>query len=297
MKKILTFLATNFICMATLAQMPTLILFPSDSWMKEHNYGESVTTNGRSKWTADYQKAFDNENIDMTEISTALSTTSATLTDQGFKCEDLKQSMDNQQSDMQDAEEMGFDVEEYNQQVVPDIRVDVNWKLVKRVLGTQQYSVQLLAKDNYTGDVIAAIDEPGVLSGEDLKAQLRRTIESHMMDFTDKIKKSFQRTLEYGREIKVIIGTRGGLSFNNDKIGDKVMKYYFRDVLTGVANKGICNNKRDGDHLQEYRIRVALGTKLDVLAEQLQNELASAGVPISVKSRTIGQLVIAVGDR
>lgn len=293
-------LSTTFIAavmgMAAMAQTPTLILFPSDAWMKEHNYGESVTTNGRSRWVSDYQKAFDNENIDNTEITTALSTTSATLTAIGFKCEELKGSMGNLDEDAALADEMGFDLDENASRVIPDIRIDVNWKLVKKVLATTQYSVQLIAKDNYTNDVIASIDEPGQLSGEGLKGDLRRVIESHMADFTDKLKASYEKTLKYGREVKVTIGSRGGIDFNTDQIEGQVMKYYFRDVMKSIAKNGVSNNKRDTKGLQEYRVRIENGSKLEDIGEQLQNKFNSAGVHIDVKKAGIGSLVIAVGE-
>jgi len=295
-------LSTTFIAavmgMVAMAQSPTLILFPSEAWMKEHNYGKNElnSATGRSRWNPDYQKAFDNENIDKTEISTALSTTSATLTAIGFKCEDLKQSMGNLGDDADMADEMGFDLDDHSQSVVPDIKVEVNWKLEKKVLATSQYSVQLIAKDYFTGDVIASIDEPGQLSGEGLKGDLRRVIESHMADFSDKLKASYEKTLKYGREVKVIFGARSGVDFNTDQIEGQVMKYYFRDTMKAIAKNGVSNIKRDTKGLQEYRVRIENGLKLDVLGEQLQNKFNGAGVHIDVKVAGIGSLVIAVGE-
>lgn len=296
MKRISTTFVAAIFGVAAMAQMPTITLFPAEAWMKAHGYGESVSTNGRERWNSDYQKAFDNENIDNTEISTALSTTSATLTALGFKCEDLKQSMGNLDEDAALADEMGFDLDDNAERVIPDIKVEVNWKLEKRVLGSSQYSVQLLAKDYYTSDVIAAIDEPGTLSAEGLKGDLRRVIESHMADFSDKIKESFEKTLKYGREVKVVIGTRGGLNFNTDQIEGQAMKFYFRDVLKGIAKNGVSNNKRDTARLQEYRVRIENGNKLEDLSEQLQNKFSGVGVHIDVKKAGIGSLVIAVGE-
>jgi len=296
MKRLTSTIIAAVIGITAMAQMPTLMLFPSEAWMKEHKYGEEVTTNGRSRWNSDYQKAFDNENIDKTEISTALSTTSATLTAIGFKCEDLKQSLGNLDEDAALADEMGFDLDDNAERVIPDIKIEVNWKLEKQVLGSAQYSVQLLAKDYYTSDVIASIDEPGNLSAEGLKGDLRRVIESHMADFSDKLKESFEKTLKYGREVKVVIGSRGGINFNTDQIEGQAMKYYFRDVMKGIARNGVSNNKRDTARLQEYRVRIENGSKLEVLAEQLENKFAGVGVHIEVKKVGIGSLAIAVGE-
>lgn len=298
MKRILSFVALCAAYTLCFAQMPTIVLFPSDAWMKEHSYGENVATNGRSRWVSDYIKAFDNENVDNTQISTALSTTSATLTSMRLKVEDLKQSMDSQGTDAMDAEEMGFDTEDYNSQVVPDIKVEMNWGEVKgsRMGPLCRYSIKMQAKDFYTGDVIAAIDESTELTSEDLQMTLRRVIESHVSDFVDKIHESFDKTIKYGREVKVTIGTRGGLSFRNDQMGGKAMKYYFGDVMKGIANNGVANLKKDGDHLQEYRVRIKMGQKLENIAEQLETQFASAEFPIQVKTRSIGSLVIAVGN-
>lgn len=295
MKRITSTIVAGIIGITAMAQMPTLMLFPSEAWMKEHNYGENVVTNGRSRWNSDYQKAFDNENIDRTEISTALSTTSATLTAIGFKCEDLKQSLGGLDENAALADEMGFDLDDNAQRVIPDIKIEVNWKLEKQVLGSSQYSVQLLAKDYYTNDVIASIDEPGNLSAEGLKGDLRRVIESHMADFSDKLKESFEKTLKYGREVKVIIGTRGGLNFNTDQIEGQTMKYYFRDVMKGIAKNGVSSNKTDTARMQEYRVRIDLSSKLEDIGEQLQNKLSGVGVNIDVKKLGVGSLAIAVG--
>jgi hypothetical protein len=295
MKRITSTIVAGIIGITAMAQMPTLMLFPSEAWMKEHNYGENVSTNGRSRWNSDYQKAFDNENIDRTEISTALSTTSATLTAIGFKCEDLKQSLGGLDENAALADEMGFDLDDNAQRVIPDIKIEVNWKLEKQVLGSSQYSVQLLAKDYYTNDVIASIDEPGNLSAEGLKGDLRRVIESHMADFSDKLKESFEKTLKYGREVKVIIGTRGGLNFNTDQIEGQTMKYYFRDVMKGIAKNGVSSNKTDTARMQEYRVRIDLSSKLEDIGEQLQNKLSGVGVNIDVKKLGVGSLAIAVG--
>lgn len=295
MKRITSTIVAGIIGITAMAQMPTLMLFPSEAWMKEHNYGENVVTNGRSRWNSDYQKAFDNENIDRTEISTALSTTSATLTAIGFKCEDLKQSLGGLDENAALADEMGFDLDDNAQRVIPDIKIEVNWKLEKQVLGSSQYSVQLIAKDYYTNDNIAAIDEPGSLSAEGLKGDLRRVIESHMADFSNKLKESFEKTLKYGREVKVIIGTRGGLNFNTDQIEGQTMKYYFRDVMKSIAKNGVSSNKTDTARMQEYRVRIDLSSKLEDISEQLQNKLSGVGVNIDVKKLGVGSLAIAVG--
>lgn len=295
MKRITSTIVAGIIGITAMAQMPTLMLFPSEAWMKEHNYGENVVTNGRSRWNSDYQKAFDNENIDRTEISTALSTTSATLTAIGFKCEDLKQSLGGLDENAALADEMGFDLDDNAQRVIPDIKIEVNWKLEKQVLGSSQYSVQLIAKDYYTNDNIAAIDEPGSLSAEGLKGDLRRVIESHMADFSNKLKESFEKTLKYGREVRVIIGTRGGLNFNTDQIEGQTMKYYFRDVMKSIAKNGVSSNKTDTARMQEYRVRIDLSSKLEDIGEQLQNKLSGVGVNIDVKKLGVGSLAIAVG--
>jgi hypothetical protein len=297
MKRITSTIVAGIIGITAMAQMPTLMLFPSEAWMKEHNYGENVSTNGRSRWNPDYQKAFDNENIDNTEISTALSTTSATLTAIGFKCEDLKQSLTGLDEDAALADEFGIDLDDAAERVIPDIKIEVNWKLVKQVLGSSQYSVQLIAKDYYTNDDIAAIDEPGTLSAEGLKGDLRRVIESHMADFSNKLKESFEKTLKYGREVKVtILLANSGMNFNTDQIEGQNMKFYFRDVLKGIAKNGVSNNKRDNARLQEYRVRIENGSKLEDISEQLQNKFSGVGVNISVKKQSVGALAIIVGE-
>ena len=295
MNRIKSLIIALAISVTAMAQMPTIMLFPSEAWMKEHGYGENVVTNGRSRWNSDYHKAFDNENIDRTEISTALSTTSATLTSIGFKCEDLKQSLGGLDEDAALADEFGVDLDDNAERVIPDIKVEVNWKLEKTVLASKQYSVQLIAKDYYTNDVIAAIDEPGNLSSEGLKGDLRRVIESHMADFSDKLKESFEKTLKYGREIKVTILAKG-VDFNTDQLEGQTMKYYFRDVLKSIAKNGVSNNKRDNARLQEYRVRIENGSKLENIGEQLQNKFNDIGIHIDVKKVGIGSLAIIVGN-
>ena len=295
MNRIKSLIIALAISVTAMAQMPTIMLFPSEAWMKEHGYGENVVTNGRSRWNSDYHKAFDNENIDRTEISTALSTTSATLTSIGFKCEDLKQSLGGLDEDAALADEFGVDLDDNAERVIPDIKVEVNWKLEKTVLASKQYSVQLIAKDYYTNDVIAAIDEPGNLSSEGLKGDLRRVIESHMADFSDKLKESFEKTLKYGREIKVTILAKG-VDFNTDQLEGQTMKFYFRDVLKNIAKNGVSNNKRDNARLQEYRVRIENGSKLENIGEQLQNKFNDIGIHIDVKKVGIGSLAIIVGN-
>lgn len=294
MNRIKSTIIAGFIGISAMAQMPTIILFPSEAWMKEHGYGENVITNGRSRWNSDYQKAFDNENIDRTEITTALSTTSTTLYSIGFKCEDLKQSLGGLDEDAALADEFGIDLDDNAERVIPDIKVEVNWKLERKVLASSQYSVQLIAKDYYTNDVIAAIDEPGNLSAEGLKADLRRVIESHMADFSDKLKESFEKTLKYGREVKVTIFARD-MDFNADQLQGQTMKFYFRDVLKGIAKNGVSNNKRDSARMQEYRVRIENGSKLEDIGEILQNKFSSVGVHIDVKKVGVGSLAIIVG--
>lgn len=294
MNRIKSTIIAGFIGISAMAQMPTIILFPSEAWMKEHGYGENVVTNGRSRWNSDYQKAFDNENIDRTEITTALSTTSAILYSIGFKCEELKQSLGGLDEDAALADEFGVDLDDNAERVIPDIKVEVNWKLERKVLASSQYSVQLIAKDYYTNDVIAAIDEPGNLSAEGLKGDLRRVIESHMADFSDKLKESFEKTLKYGREVKVTILARD-MDFNTDQLQGQTMKFYFRDVLKGIAKNGVSNNKRDAARIQEYRVRIENGSKLEDIGEILQNKFSSVGVHIDVKKVGVGSLAIIVG--
>ena len=287
------------LCSFVMAQMPTIVLFPSDAWMKEHQYGENVSTNGRSKWVSDYNKAFDNENTDKTDISTALSTTSATLSSHRLQVQDLKAAMDAQGSSAQDAEEMGFDTEEYNQQVIPDIRVEVNWGISETMMSgrMKKYYVKMQAKDFYTGDILpAAIDESTDFTSENLQTVIQRIINSHTADFVEGIHENFDQTIKYGRNVKVIIGTRGGLSFRNDQMGGKAMKYYFGDTMKAIANNGVANLKKDGDHLQEYRVRIQMGKKLEDIAQELEAQFASAEFPIQVKTTGVGSMVIAVGQ-
>lgn len=302
MKKIFSILILAACCLTVAAEQPVVILYPSIAWMKMHKYGKSEQLpNGRTKFNPDYNMAFENGLTDQTEITTALSTTSATLTGLNLKCENLQQRLESLGDDAAIFDELGAELgfeDELNQTVKADIQVDVEWGVVpgSQIGPRKKYFIKLTAKDVYCGDAIASIDTQTDLSAEGLQSAMKRAIDNNAMEFVSKIEESFDKTLKYGKEVKVLLATKGGLSFNKDMVQGQVMKYYFRDALKSLANEGMSDQKRDSERMQEYRMRVPLSVKIEDLGELLQNKLAAAGVTITVKKVGLGQFAVVIGD-
>ena len=297
MRKIVILALLLVTSLVTLADVPTIIAFPSTAWMKKNGYGNNEPLpNGRTKFNPDFNQAFEDTRFSLTAV---LRETSAPFKEY-CKVEDLKTALDGLGDDEMEFAEYDADIDMSEQLVTvvkPDIKLEIQYvEDEAATMGPRhRYNVEVSALDAYTNDVIATFNDVTELSSEPVNKQVGKLVSNHMQDLLNSMNESFAETVKYGREVRVSCLVKG-LSFNQSQAGGKVLKYYVRDVFREIANEGRSTQKKDTDKLQDYRIRIAPNVKVEDVGEILQNKFASAGVTVRVDKKGLGKFVIIFGN-
>lgn len=297
MKKYIAILFSLLLSVQAFADQPIIIGMPSKAWMKKYNYGESVKLpSGRTKFNPDYNLALEDTQYSLTAVLRSVSKPF----EEFYKVEDLKSSLDNLGDDETEFEEYGADLDMSEQlatMVKPDVILEISYveDEASKMGPRSRYNVEVSALDAYTNDVIATINGATDLSSAPVNTRVGNFVANNMQSLLASVNSKMEETVKYGREVRVTCLTKG-MSFNSDKVGDQLLKYYVRDTFKNIANEGRSTNKRDTDHLQDYRIRFPLATKIENIGEILQNKFADAGIPVRVDKKGLGKFVIIFGE-
>jgi hypothetical protein len=297
MKKIFLLILAVASSFIALADLPTIIAFPSTAWMKKNGYGNNEQLpNGRTKFNPDLNLAFEDTRFALTAV---LRETSAPFKEY-CKVEDLKTALDGLGDDEMEFAEYGADIDMSEQLVTvvkPDIKLEIQYveDVAAKMGPRHRYNVEVSALDAYTNDVIATFNDVTELSSEPVNKQVGKLVSNHMQELLGSMNESFAETVKYGREVRVTCLVKG-MSFNQDQAEGKVLKYYVRDIFREIANEGRSTQKKDTDKLQDYRIRIAPSVKIEDVGEILQNRFAGAGISVRVDKKGLGKFVIIFGE-
>lgn len=297
MKKLFVMALLALVSASALADVPVIIGLPSKAWMKKYEYGTNEQLpNGRTKFNPDYVMALEDTKFGLTAVLRAVSKPF----EEYYKVEDLQQTLNNVDEDADLFEEYGADLDMSEQIAVaakPDVMLQIQYVEDEpaRMGPRTRYNVEVSAIDAYTNDVITTFSDVTALESAAPDQQIKKLVSNHMQELLGAVNKSFEETVKYGRECRVTCLVKG-VSFNSDQANGQVLKYYVRDVMKGIANEGRSTNKRDTDKMQDYRIRIGVGQKVEDLGEILQNKFANAGYPVRVDKKGLGKFVIIFGE-
>lgn len=297
MKKYITILFFLLFTVQAFADQAVVIGMPAKAWMKKYGYGENTKLpNGRTKFNPDYNLALEDSKYSLTAVLRAVSKPF----EEFYKVEDLKTTLDGLGDDESEFEEYGADLDMSEQLatvVKPDVILDISYVEDEgaRMGPRTRYNVEVSALDAYTNDVIATINGATDLTSAPVNTSVGNFVANNMQALLSSVSEKLEETVKYGREVKVTCLTKG-MSFNSDKVGDQPLKYYVRDVFKEISNEGRSTNKKDTDHLQDYRVRFSPSTKIENIGEILQNKFASAGVTVRVDKKGLGRFVVVFGE-
>ena len=223
---LLLFGAVSFITRAQQADIPTIIVFPDDSWMEEHGYMDSMDNDGETERIPRYSDAF----VESRELKSAIQGVQKAFTGRGFPHEDLENLLKDIKRER--AEELANEadgdriekgaMDELMQQARPDIRIDLDYSF--QAYGPRKlYHLRLKAVDAYTNEQIAAMDatsqEPTM---DSVDLAILKLMNLGCDNFCEQIRSYFLDLKKYGRQITVIfrVADGTGIDLLRDEIGE-----------------------------------------------------------------------------
>ncbi len=254
MKKI-TVLCTLMciMCIKVMAQeavMPTIIVFPDNSWMNDHGFMDKIDADGQTKYLPRYNDAF----VQNREMGTAIQAVQKVFADRQFRHEDLEnllKGMDDENAmNMASAasgDAVAIDpVDELLQQARPDIRVDLDYA-VQPFGPRKNISFTLKAVDAYNYDQVASCE--GTIEGtmDPVDLALRKVIAGKSEEFCQQIINYYMDLRNNGRQISVIFQVadgagidllRGEMNEDGDTYGEFLLDWMRKHAVNRACKKG-----------------------------------------------------------
>lgn len=263
MKKLL-FLAfmcfTVFTVKAQEAAMPTIIVFPADSWMNDHGFMNQVMNDGETEYMPRYNDAF----VQAREIGTVIQSIQNVLEERKFEHEDLQNMLRDMKRERAeelanaadgDASEKGA-MDELLQQARPDIRVDVDYA-VQSVGPRKNISYTLKAIDAYTSEQVASIEGSIQMTMDPVDLAMRKAVAGNCDDFCQQMIDYFLDLRDNGRKINIVFrAAKGaGINFIKDEIGDDGDTYdeFLYSWVKKHAVRSACKKGRKTANMVEFK--------------------------------------------
>lgn len=262
MKKILSLI---FLLICTLglkaqqATMPTIIVFPHDTWMNDHGFMETIDNDGKKEYLPKYNEAF----AENREIGTVIQAISKVLKERGFEQRDLESVLKRINSSRAEdiasaaagkANEIS-PMDELLQQANPDIKVDVDYS-VASVGPRKNISFTLKAVDAYTSEQVASIESTIQMTMDPVDLAIRKAIAGNCDDFCQQMLNHFTDLRDNGRKINVTFraAAGSGLDFMNDEVGDDGDTYvdFLEDWVRKHAVKNDCKLGNTTSNMVEF---------------------------------------------
>lgn len=220
------FCAMSFVVKSQQADVPTIIVFPDDTWMEDHGYMNTLDNDGETERIPRYSDAF----VQSRDLKSAILGVQKAFTGRNFPHEDLENLLKDLKRER--AEELANEadgdrtekgaMDELMQQARPDIRIDLDYSF--QSYGPRKlYNLRLKAIDAYTNEQIAAMDatsKEATMDPVDLAIQKLMNLGSD--DFCNQILSYYKDLRDYGRQITVIfrVAQGTGIDFLRDEIGE-----------------------------------------------------------------------------
>lgn len=273
------------------ATIPTVIVYPADSWMQAHGYASTFDNDGETEYMYKYNDAF----VNTPEIGRVIKAVQAVLKERGFQHEDLanllkdmKRERAEEMANAADGEasEKGA-MDELMQQARPDIRVDLDYS-VQSIGPRKSISGTLTAVDAYTNEQISSVPIISEMSMDPIDLALRKCIAGTCDDFCQQMIDHFADLRDNGRMITVIFRAAdgAGINFLRDEIGDDDDTYdeYLYEWMKKHAVNKACKKGRKTNKLVEFKnVRIPF---YDEEGEPIEGEDWAKGIRKAFKSET-----------
>jgi len=184
---------------------PTIMIFPSDGWLKDNGYAKFVDNQGVKTLVPDYASALLDKNLNI-----AISTLDKMVSERGYPTVRLAETMKSiSQGDAMDNAVEGRDGGAQETSILDELlnvaKADITWKVTWSVEtnGIQKWvSYGIDALDSYTNKSIGVANDDGPKSmGASVGALLRQAVTDKMDGFLARHQDHFKNIAENGREI------------------------------------------------------------------------------------------------
>ncbi len=219
---------------------PSIMIFPSDTWMEKNGYFKYVDNQGVQVFVPDYASALRNDKFNI-----AIRTLDKMVQDRGYKTTRLEEEMKSISQgsaidNMNSGRDGGATEASITEQLLNSAKADIIWKVTwtKESNGFQnwiEYGIDAL--DAYTNKSFATEDGSGPKSSSAGEGDLIRQAVTDKMDgFLAKHQTHFNNIQEEGREIQIELRRFDSFEYYfNDDIEFKGREMEFADLIRGFV--------------------------------------------------------------
>lgn len=219
---------------------PTIMIFPSDGWLKDNGYAKFVDNQGVKTLVPDYASALLDKNLNI-----AISTLDKMVSERGYPTVRLAETMKSiSQGDAMDNAVEGRDGGAQETSILDELlnvaKADITWKVTWSVEtnGIQKWvSYGIDALDSYTNKSIGVANDDGPKSmGASVGALLRQAVTDKMDGFLARHQDHFKNIAENGREIALDFRRFDSFEYYfNDDVEFKGREMEFSSLIRGFV--------------------------------------------------------------
>ena len=296
------------------AKKPTIMIFPHDVWMTDHNYMDEITVQGRKKRVPRYEDAFQTDR----DINNVVAKIGEMMTERGMNLESLAEmtrSIDENSAidEFVESSTSGASMAESAYDRImntakSDIRVYVDWK-INQTGPRRSVTYTLTGRDAYTGEQIANASGTGHPSiAAETAVLLEEAVLENMDQFVSQLQAHFDDLLANGREISVsvrLFDNGSGLSFEDEYDGDELSQIIDDWMNENTVQHRYSLKSSSATRLEFNQVRIPLyderGRAMDAkrFVNQLRKFLKAQpyGIVSKDNTRGLGHGIIILGEK
>ena len=260
---------------------PTIMIFPSDGWLKDNGYAKFVDNQGVKTLIPDYTSALLDKNLNI-----AISTLDKMVSERGYPTVRLAETLKSISSGsaMDNAVE-GRDGGAQETSILDELlnvaKADITWKVTWSVEtnGIQKWvSYGIDALDSYTNKSIGVANDEGPKSmGASVGALLRQAVTDKMDGFLARHQDHFKKIAENGREIALDFRRFDSFEYYfNDDVEFKGREMELSSLIRGFVGS-IAKDRNFSYNPGENKIGI---TQLRVEMNEEVEDLFGGGDPV-----------------
>jgi len=260
---------------------PTIMIFPSDGWLKDNGYAKFVDNQGVKTLVPDYASALLDKNLNI-----AISTLDKMVSERGYPTVRLAETMKSiSQGDAMDNAVEGRDGGAQETSILDELlnvaKADITWKVTWSVEtnGIQKWvSYGIDALDSYTNKSIGVANDDGPkCMGASVGALLRQAVTDKMDGFLARHQDHFKNIAENGREIALDFRRFDSFEYYfNDDVEFKGREMEFSSLIRGFVGS-IAKDRNFSYNPGENKIGI---TQLRIEMNEEVEDLFGGGDPV-----------------
>lgn len=317
MKKISIIIALFTMCIATAfgqAKKPKLMVVPSDTWCKQHNFTKTFDNQGTEEVIPDYQKALSTDK----DLNNVISKINILMADRGFPLQDMQQSLKSinnisAEDRLLTSRTSGATIAEspldrLRRTAKADILLEVDWT-ISEVGPKKTVTYNLKGLDAYSNKQVAGAQGTGAPSfSAEVPVLLEEAVQDNMDNFTAQLQAHFDDMMANGREVVIdvrVFDNGSGLTLEEEFNGTELSEI----IDDWMAENTVSHRFSKADATENYinydQVRIPLykanGMPQDTndftrtLAKFLRN--APYNIPCKVINRGLGRCLIVLGEK